>query len=57
MQDVLEAFTIGGIQRGLDSLRTIRLLPQALHALCVKGMDDVADRLDGTAHKLCNGLR
>ena len=57
MQAMLEAVTIGGIQRWRDGLRTIRLLPQALHALGVKGLDDVADRLDGTAHKLRNGFR
>jgi hypothetical protein len=57
MQDMLEAVTGRGVQDGRDGLRPIRLLLQSLHAPCVKGMDDVTDGLDGTAHKLRNGLR
>jgi hypothetical protein len=56
MQDVLEAVTLGSIQHRGSRLRTGRLLRQALHALRVKGMDDVTDGLDGTAHHLRNGL-
>ena len=57
VQEMLEAFTRGGIQRWLDGLWTIRLLSQALHALGVQGMEDMTDRLDGTAHKLRHGCR
>jgi hypothetical protein len=57
MQKMLEAFTAGSIQHGRDGLRTIRLLPQALHALRVKGVDDIADGLDRTPHELRNGFR
>jgi hypothetical protein len=56
MQDVLEAFTLGSVQHGLDCLRTIRLPCQALHALLVKGLDNITDSLDRTAYQLRNGL-
>jgi hypothetical protein len=57
MQEMLEAGTAGGIKHRCDGLGAIRLLPQALHALGVKSMDNVTDGLDGTAHQLRNGLR
>src|SRR5215475_11001764 len=57
MQDMLEAFTCGGIQHGFNGLRTRRLLLQALHTTRVKSMDDITDGLDCTPHKLRNGLR
>jgi len=52
MQEMLEAVTGRGVQDGLDGLRPIRLLLQALHAPRVKGLDDVTDGLHGTAHQL-----
>jgi hypothetical protein len=57
LPNMLEAFTLGGIQRWRNGLRTIRLLPQALHTLGIKGMHDIADSLDRTAYKLGNRLR
>ena len=57
MQKMLEAFTPGGRQHRLDGLGTIRLPLQALHAPRVKGVEDITDGLDGTAHQLRNGLR
>ena len=55
-QDRLEPVTLGGVQHGLDSFRTIRLLRQARHAPCVQGMEDMTDGWDGTSPQLRNGL-
>src|SRR5262249_29558315 len=41
MQEMLEAVTGRGVQHGLGSLWPIRLLRQALHAPCMKGVEDV----------------
>jgi hypothetical protein len=57
MQEMLEAITSRGLQHGLDGLRPIRLLCQALQAACVTGVDDVTNSWDRTAHKVRNGLR
>jgi hypothetical protein len=56
MQEMLEALTGSGVQHRLGSLWPIRLPRQALYTLRVKGMDNVTDGLDGTAHQLRNRL-
>jgi hypothetical protein len=56
-QEMLETVTARGIQHGLNGLRTMRLLRQALHAPRVKSMEDVTDSLHRTPHKLRNELR
>ena len=42
---------------GVTVFGRCRLLRQALYPLRVKGMDDITDSLDRTAHQLRNGLR
>jgi hypothetical protein len=55
-QEMLEVFTLGSLQHGLNGLGAIRLPLHALYALGIKGRDDMADGLHGTAHQRRNGL-